>query len=203
MDSLNHDNQADVIEAFNSTSRYLDDLLNIDNPYFDGMVNQIYPPELQLNKANISDTETSFLDLHLSVANGFVSSKIYDKRDDFDFDLVNFPFFDGDVPRRAFYGVYISQLIRFAKVCNHVTDFNARNKCLTAKLLQQGYRYHKLRKTFSKFYRRHYELISKYNVGLKTLLSEGLSEPEFYGDLVYTFKKLIGINDFLFSSEKS
>ena len=68
------------------------------------------------------------------------------------------------------------------------TDFNARNKSLTAKLLQQGYRYHKLRKTFSKFYRRHYELISKYNVGLKTLLSEGLSEPEFYGDLVYKFK---------------
>ena len=75
-----------------------------------------------------------------------------------------------DFPRRASYGVYISQLIRFARVCNHVTDFNARNKCLTAKLLQQGYRYHKLRKTFSKFYRRHYELISKYNVGLKTLL---------------------------------
>ena len=167
MDSLNHDNQADVIEAFNSTSRYLDDLLNIDNPYFEGMVNQIYPSELQLNKANISDTEAPFLDLHLSVANGFVSSKIYDKRDDFDFDIVNFPFLDGDVPRRASYGVYISQLIRFARVCNHVTDFNARNKSLTAKLLQQGYRYHKLRKTFSKFYRRHYELISKYNVGLK------------------------------------
>ena len=67
MDSLNHDNQADVIEAFNSTSRYLDDLLNIDNPYFEGMVNQIYPPELQLNKANISYTEAPFLDLHLSV----------------------------------------------------------------------------------------------------------------------------------------
>ena len=76
----------------NSTSRYLDDLLNIDNPYFEGMVNQIYPPELQLNKANISDTEAPFLDLHLSVSNGFVSSKIYDKRDDFDFDIVNFPF---------------------------------------------------------------------------------------------------------------
>ena len=92
MDSLNHDNQADVIEAFNSTSRYLDDLLNIDNPYFEGMVNQIHTPELQLNKANILDTEAPFLDLHLSVANGFVSSKIYDKRDDFDFDIVNFPF---------------------------------------------------------------------------------------------------------------
>ena len=135
MDSLNHDNQADVIEAFNSTSRYLDELLNIDNSYFEGMVNQIYPPELQLNKANISDTEAPFLDLHLSVSNGFVSSKIYDKRDDFDFDIVNFTFLDGDVPRRASYGVYISQLIRFARVCNHVTDFNARNKCLTAKLL--------------------------------------------------------------------
>ena len=135
MDSLNHDNQADVIEAFNSTSRYLDDLLNIDNPYFEGMVNQIYPPELQLNKANVSDTEAPFLDLHLSVANGFVSSKIYDKRDDFDFDIVNFPFLDGDVPRRASYGVYISQ-------------------------------------------------------------------PEFYGDLVYKFKKLIGINDFSFQFRK-
>ena len=202
MDFLNHDNQADVIEAFNSTSRYLDDILNIKNPYFEGMVNKIYPPEQQLNKANISDTEAPFLDLHISVSNGFVSSKIYDKRDGFDFDIVNFPFLDGDVPRCASYGVYISQLIRFARVCNHVTDFNARNKCLTAKLLQQGYRYHKLRKTFSKFYRRHHELISKYNVGLKTLLSEGLSESEFYGDLVYKFKKLIGSKDFSFQFRK-
>ena len=94
---------------------------SIDNPYFESMVNQIYPPELQLNKANISDTEAPFLDLHLSVANGFVSSKIYDERDDFDFDTVIFPFLDGDVPRRASYGVCISQLIRFARVCNHVT----------------------------------------------------------------------------------
>ena len=101
MDCLNHDNQAAVIEAFNSTSRYLDDLLNIDNPYFDGMVKQIYPPELQLNKPNNTDTEASFLDLHLSIANRVVSSKINDKRDDFDFDIVNFPFLDDDVPRRA------------------------------------------------------------------------------------------------------
>ena len=160
------------------------------------MVNRIYPPELQLNKANTSDTEAPFLDLHLSISNGFVSSKIYDKRDDFDFDIVNFPFLDGDVPRSASYGVYISQLIRFARVSSHVADFNARNKSLTAKLLQQGYRYHKLRKTFSKFYRRHYELVSKLNVELKTLLHQGLSEPEFDGDLVYKFKKIVGSADF-------
>ena len=72
------------------------------------MVNQIYPPELQLNKVNATNTEVPFLDLHLSIANGFVSSKIYDTRNDFDFDIVNFPFLDGDVPRLASYGVNIS-----------------------------------------------------------------------------------------------
>ena len=84
-----------------------------------------------------------------------------------------------------------------------MANFNARNKFLTVKLLQQGYRYHKLRKTFSKFYRRHYELISKFNVGLMSLLREGLSEQEFYGDLVYKFKKLIGRNDFSFQFRKN
>ena len=78
MKNLSSDNQADVNKSFNLTSRYLGDLLNIDNPYFEGMVNQIYPPELQLNKANTLDTEAPFLDLHLSIFNGFVSSKIYD-----------------------------------------------------------------------------------------------------------------------------
>ena len=136
------------------------------------MVNRIYPLELQLNKANTSDTEGPFLDLHLSISIGFDSSKIYDKRDDFDFDTVNFPFLDGDIPRSTSYGVYISQLIRFARLYSHVADFNARNKRLTVKLLQQGYRYHKLRKTFSKCYRRHYELVSKFNVGLKPLLHQ-------------------------------
>ena len=81
--SLSDNNQADIIEAFNSTSRYLDDLLNIDNPYFEQMVGQINPTELQLNKANSSDTEAPFLDLNLSITNGIVSSKIYDKWDDF------------------------------------------------------------------------------------------------------------------------
>ena len=160
------------------------------------MVNHIYPPELQLRKTNTSDTGAPFLDSHLSISNSFVSSKMYDKRDDFDFDIVNFPLLDGDVPCRPSYGMYISQLIRFARVCSHVDDFNTRNKCLTAKFLKQVYRYHKLRKAFSKFYRRDYELISKFNVGLKSILQQGLSEPEFYGDLVYKFKKIMGMTDF-------
>ena len=77
--SLSDNNQTDIIEAFNSTSRYLDDLLNIDNPYFEQVVGQIYPTEFQLNKANSSDTEAPFLDLNLSIKNGIVSSKIYEK----------------------------------------------------------------------------------------------------------------------------
>ena len=117
------------------------------------MVGQIYPTELQLNKTNSSDTEAPFLDLNLSITNGIVSSKIYDKQDDFNFEIVNFPFLDGDVPRSPSYGVYISQLIRFARVCSNVDDFNNRNLFSTAKLLKQGYRYHKIRKAFYDIYK--------------------------------------------------
>ena len=91
------------------------------------------------------------MDLHLSISDGFVKTKIYNKRDDFDFDIVNFPFLYGDGPRSTSYGVYISQLIRFARVSSHVDDFNSRNKVLTAQVLRQGYRYHKIHKAFLKF----------------------------------------------------
>ena len=134
--------------------------------------------------------------MHLSISNDIVSTKIYDKRDDFDFEVVNFPFLDGDVLRSTSYGVYISQLIRFARASSIVADFNTHNKLLTQKLLKQGYRYHKLHKTFSKFYRRYYDLISKFQVGLKSLLHQGLSEPDFYGDLVYKLNKIVGSNNF-------
>ena len=159
------------------------------------MVHRIFPAELQLNKANASDTEAAFLDLNLSIHNDIVSTKIYDKRDDFNFYIVNFPFLDGDVPQRPSYGVYISQLIRFARASSHVTDFNNHNKFLTAKLLKQGYRYHNLHKAFSKFYCSHFELIEKYHVSLKKLMQQGICNPEFYGDLVYKFKKIIGNPD--------
>ena len=130
------------------------------------------------------------MDLNLCVSNGTVSTKIYDKRDDFD--IVNFPFLDGDVSRRTSYGIYIAQFIRFVRASSNLSDFNCRNKALTAKLLRQGYRYFKLRKVFfSKFYRRHSAFVEKYSVSLKTLLQQGISEPEFYGDLVYKFRKKI------------
>ena len=113
MMSLSDDKQAGVIDAFNTTSRYLDDILNINNAYFDNMVSQIYPSELQLNKANTSDTEAALLDLHLYISNDFF-------------------------PTSTSYGVYISQLIRFARASSCITEFNTRNEVLTQKLLKQG-----------------------------------------------------------------
>ena len=113
----------------------------------------------------------------MSITNGIVSSKIYDKRDDLNFEIVNFPFLDGDVPRSPSYSIYISQLLCYTRVCSNVDDFNNRNLYLTAMLLKQGYRHRKIRKSVSKFYHRHSELIVKYNIGLKTLLQQGISEP--------------------------
>ena len=128
----------------------MDDILNINTVYFDNMVSQIYPSELQLNIANTSETEVAFLDLHLSISNDIVTPKTYDKRDYFDFEIVNFPFIDGDVPRSTSYRVYILQLIRFARASSYVADFNTHNKLFTQKLLKQGYQYHKLRKNIFK-----------------------------------------------------
>ena len=90
---------------------------------------------LQLNKANTSDTEASFLDLHLSISNNIVSTKFYDKHDVFNFEIVNFPFLDGDVPCSISYVVYISQLICFARALSYITDFKTRNKLFTQKLI--------------------------------------------------------------------
>ena len=164
-------------------------------------MDRIYPSELKLNKPILPLSRHLFLNLILCISNGTVSTKIYDKRGDFDFDLANFPFLDGDIPRRTSYGVHISQLVRFARASSNLNEFNCRNKALTPKLLRQGYRYFNLRKVFSKFYRRHSALVEEYSVSLKTLLQQGISEPEFYGDLVYRFRKNMGNRTFWSNSE--
>ena len=155
------------------------------------MVGQIYPTELQLNKANPSDKEAPFLDLNLSIWNGIVSSKIYDKRDDCNFEIVNFPFLDGDVPPSPSYGVYIWQLICFARVFSNNDDINNRNLFLTAMLLKQGYRYYKIRKAFSKFFQRQSEFIVKYSIGLK------LSFNRAYQNLYFVVIKFINSEELL------
>ena len=146
MSNLHKSKHYDLIDMFNDTSRYLDDIFTIDNPEFEKHIPDIYPRELQLNEANISDKETSSLDLNIKVIGSDVHTRVYDKRDDFGLSIVNFPWLSGDVPRLQSYGVYISQLVRFARCCTSVSDLNSKNIQRTSNLLTQGYRYHKLRK---------------------------------------------------------
>ena len=120
-----------------------------------------------------------FLDLDIYIINGNLNTKIYDKRDDFSFPIVNYPFLDGDVSLSPSCGVYISQLVRFVRVCNNVLDFNERNLCITKKLLHQGFRYHKLVKTFTKFYHRYKDIIRKYSSTYRLLIRSGISHPFF------------------------
>ena len=186
-DSSRHD----LIQKFNNTFRYLDDILALNNDDFNTYIHEIYPVELTLNKANANDQHCSFLDLDIYISNGKIDTKIYDKRDDFSFPIVNFPFLDGDVPLAPSYGVYISQLVRFARICNNVSDFNERNLCITEKLLHQGFRYHKLVKTFTKFYHRYNDIILKYKSTCRHLIRCGISHPHFYGNILYKAKKCI------------
>ena len=159
---------------FNDTSRYLDYIFTTDNPEFEKHIPDIFPMELQLNKANTSDKETSFLDLNIKVIGSDVHTSVYDKRDDFGFPIINFPWLSGDVLRLPSYGVYISQLVRFARCCTSVPDFNSKNLQLTSKLLTQGYRYHNLRKTFGKFFRSYSDLLSKCSeISFQEYVTEG------------------------------
>ena len=111
------------------------------------MVTQIYPTELQLNKTNPSDTEAPFLSIDLPITNTIVSTKNYNKWDNFNFEIVYFPFFDGDVPRSLSYCIYIFQLFRFARVLMTSTI-----EKMTSMLLRQVYGYHRLLNDFCKFY---------------------------------------------------
>ena len=127
MSDLQKSKRFDLIDMFNDTSRYLDDIFTIDNPEFEKHIPDIYPAEFQLNKANTSDKETSFLDLNIKVIGSDIHTSVYDKRDDFGFPIVNFPWLSGDVPRLPSYGIYISQLVRFARCCTSVLDFHSKN----------------------------------------------------------------------------
>ena len=138
MSNLHISKRYDLIDMFNDTSRYLDDIFTIDYPEIEKHIPDIYPTALQLNKVNTSDKEMSFLDLNIKVIGSDVHTSVYDKRDDFGFPIVNFPWLSRDVPRLPSYDVHISQLVWFARCCTSVSDFNSKNLQLTSKLLTQG-----------------------------------------------------------------
>ena len=141
--------------------------------------------------------------LNIKVIGNDIHTSVYDKRDDFGFPIVNFPWLSGDVPRLPSYGIYISQLVRFARCCTSVFDFHSKNLQITSKLLTQGYRYHKLRKTFGKFFRSYSELLSKFGaISFQEYVSKGITHPVFYGDLVYKLRRVKSESNFISSGSK-
>ena len=110
----------------------------------------------------MAEKETSFLDLNIKVIGRDIHTSDYDERDNFGFPIINLPWLSGDVPRLPSDGVHISQLVRFARCCTSVSDFHSKNLQITSKLSTKGYRYHKLRKSFGKFFRSFSVLLSKF-----------------------------------------
>ena len=158
---------------FNKTFRYIDDLLCVNNDNFNKHINEIYPSELILKNTTTTPSETSYLDTTLNIGegNGTVRISVYDKREDFNFKIVNFPYLDSNIPRNPAYGVYISQLVRYARICSRKDDFIYRHRRLSLKLQQQGYKYQQLMKSFHKFYRSHSDELKKFGTTLMELRS--------------------------------
>ena len=160
--------------SFTYSFRYIDDLLTINNPSFEDNVKEIYPPELVLKKTTESKNLCSYLDVGISIVNGHFNTTVYDKRDDFNFRIVNFPFLSSNIPAGPSYGIYISQLVRIGRICNTYDEFVKRHLMITGRLIKQGFRYSKLVKSFKKFYIKYIHLMDNYNVCLKRHISEGI-----------------------------
>ena len=142
-----------LASQFNFTYRYIDDVLSINNPDFENYLVQMYPPELEIKDTTESNTSASYLDLLLS--NGRdrqLHTSFYDKRDDFNFHITNFQFLSSNISSSPTYGVFISQLIRYARASSSYECFILRSVRLSNKLLGQGYVKERLRSSLKKFY---------------------------------------------------
>ena len=147
-------------------------ILSLKNTKFAEYLEFIYPRELEIKETTETSASSSYLDCYLYIDNGKLTTRLYDKRDDFNFPIVNFPFLSSNIPSAPAYGVYVSQLIRYARTCSNYQDFMERGKVLTQKLLSQGYQKTKLVATLKKFYGRHHDLVNPYNVAVSRIVSD-------------------------------
>ena len=149
------------------------DVLSINNPDFENYLGQMYPAELEIKDTTESNTSASYLDLLLSIeSDGQLRTSLYDKRDDFNFHITNFPFLSSNIPSSPAYGVFISQLIRYARACSSYECFILRATRLSSKLLGQGYVIERLKSSLRKFYGRYGDLIKHYEVSLSQMLHD-------------------------------
>lgn len=152
-----------VLKFFRSCSRYIDDLFMINNS--DQMVkhmSDIYPKELVLVPDDTNGQSCPFLDLQVVITDHIISTSIYDKRDTFDFPIVNFPTLTGNIPKKSSYGVFTCELVRYARACSHFEDFKSRTLSLVKKLKNQAFTRHLLKATWIEFVRSHILLVQKY-----------------------------------------
>jgi hypothetical protein len=163
MDGYNGERENfDILNRFRFCSRYIDDLLCINNDQLmDSYMTKIYPSELSLTSDNAT-SHSNYLDLKLEIRNGKIHYSLFDKRDAFDFVIVNFPDLSGNIPARQSYGVFTSQLIRYARCCQDFNDFRERTLALVGRLVRQHFSIGQLRRTFENFVDCHYELLVKY-----------------------------------------
>ena len=170
MQTLQRDDKH-LARKFNFTFRYIDDVMSLNNSKFNDFVHKIYPEELEIKDTTESTNAASYLDLYLELdIRHRLSIKIYDKRDDFTFPIVNFPYLCSNIPKSPVYGVFISQLLRYARGCTTYEDFTTRGKLLTTKLLQQGYVCNRLKSTIKKFYGRHHDILDKYGRSVTSMI---------------------------------
>ena len=152
-----------LARSFNLTFRYIDDVLSLNNYRFGDVVGRIYPIELEIKDTTYTDISASYLDLHIEIdSEGWLRTKLYDKRDNFNFPIVNFPFICSNIPAAPAYGVYISQLIRYSRACGSYQDFLDRGLLLTRKLPNQWFLLVRLKSSLLKFYGRHHDLVDRY-----------------------------------------
>ena len=148
-----------LASQFNFTYRFIDDVLSINNPGFENYIGQMYPHEFEIKVMTESKTSASHLDLLLSIGrDGQLRTFLYDKRDDFNFQITNFPFLSINIPFSPAYGVFISQLIRYARACYPYECFILRAMRLSYKLLGQGYVKEPFKSSLRNFYGRYRDL---------------------------------------------
>jgi hypothetical protein len=184
-------NEKKLARFFNFTFRCIDDVLSLSNSIFGDFVDCIYPIELEIKDTTYTDRSASQHYLHLEIdSEGRLRTKLYDKRDDFNFPIVNFPFICNNIPAAPAYGVYLSQIIRYYITCGSYQDILDSGLLLTRKLLNQEFLLVKLKSSLRKFYDRHHDLVDRYGISLSKIttdmfpLSYALPGPFLIHDLL-------------------
>ena len=164
MDSKLKKKEFDTVHKFNNCYRYIDDLLCINNDQtMDHVMSEIYPKELSLT-SDEAVLSANYLDLRIEIRDNKIHTSLFDKRDEFGFKIVNFPDLAGNIPTKQSYGVFVSQLVRYARCCQDFKDFHSRTLILINRLVRQHFTINQLKRTFGKFAESYYELLAKYRI---------------------------------------